>query len=178
MVSDSLYRNSEKEIHRLKALMLSSTLFQQKSEMKKSIQFAEKADEIAVKNKFYDWEARIAGFLSTNYRQIGLYDQGEKYLEKGKKVSKLIENDQIKTLYLGMIYQETAYYALADNNYQKAYKSVERAADYFEKISDEVNKNYFLATNEELFGRSCLGLKRWNEALEHYKQGNTGGCDA
>lgn len=167
-ISDSLYHHSTSEIHQLKALMLSSTLFQQKGEIKKSIDYALSAEKIAVKNKFYDWEARIAGFLSTQYRRVGLYDQGEVYLEKGKRVSKLIENEQIKTLYLGLIYQETAYYEMEYEHYQDAYKAVESAGNYFNLITDEINKNYFFATNEELFGRTCIGLKKWDEALSHY----------
>lgn len=167
-IADSLYTHSESELHQLKALMLSSTLFQQKGEMKKSIQYATMADKIAVKHKFYDWEARIAGFLSTQYRILGLYDQGEVYLEKGKNVSKLIENEEIKTLYLGLIFQETAYYELEHDQYEQAYKAVKTAEGYFARLTDEVNKNYFLATNEELFGRTCIGLKQWDEALIHY----------
>lgn len=167
-ISDSLYHHSQSEIHKLKALMLSSTLFQQKGEIKKSIDYALLADKIAVKNKFYDWEARIAGFLSTQYRRVGLYDQGEVYLEKGKKVSKIIENEQIKTLYLGLIYQETAYYEIEYEHYEDAYKAIQSAGNYFDLITDEINKNYFFATNEELFGRTCIGLKKWDEALTHY----------
>lgn len=167
-IADSLYTNSESELHQLKALMLSSTLFQQKGELKKSIRYATMADKIAVKNKFYDWEARIAGFLSTQYRILGLYDQGEVYLEKGKNVSKLIENEQIKILYLGLIFQETAYYEMEHSQYERAHKAVKTAEGYFVRLADEVNKNYFLATNEELFGRTCIGLKRWDEALKHY----------
>lgn len=168
VIADSLYTNSESELHQLKALMLSSTLFQQKGELKKSIRYATMADKIAVKNKFYDWEARIAGFLSTQYRILGLYDQGEVYLEKGKNVSKLIENEQIKILYLGLIFQETAYYEMEYSQYERAHKAVKTAEGYFVRLTDEVNKNYFLATNEELFGRTCIGLKRWDEALKHY----------
>ncbi len=168
VIADSLYTNSESELHQLKALMLSSTLFQQKGELKKSIRYATMADKIAVKNKFYDWEARIAGFLSTQYRILGLYDQGEVYLEKGKNVSKLIENEQIKILYLGLIFQETAYYEMEYSQYERAHKAVKTAEGHFVRLTDEVNKNYFLATNEELFGRTCIGLKRWDEALKHY----------
>lgn len=167
-ISDSLYNHSVSERHKLKALMLSSTLFQQKGEIKKSIQYAEMADQIAVRNKFYDWEARIAGFLSTQYRNLELFEQGEFYLEKGKKVSDKIKEEQQKVVYLGMIYEETAYYEIEHGNYEAAYKAALTAEEYFNRITDETNKNYFFATNEELFGRICIGLKKWDEALVHY----------
>ncbi len=170
-IADSLYRNSKPELNKLKALMLSSSLFQQKGDIKKSVQFAVKADQIAVKNDFYDWEARIAGFLSTQYRLMGLYEEGKEYLEKGKTVGEKVENDQMKKLYLGMIYQETTYYEIEFKNYRKAYRAAKRAESYFNQLTfSEHDKNYFLATNEELLGRVCCGLKRWDEALSHYNK--------
>ncbi len=168
-IADSLYKHSKPEIHRLKALMLSSSLFQQKGDIKKSVQFAVKADKIAVKENLYDWEARIAGFLSTQYRLMGLYEEGEEYLEKGKNVSEKIENDQMKKLYLGMIYQETAYYEIDYKKYKKAYKAAKKADNYFNQLTySEQERNYFLATNEQLLGRVCIELKNWDEALEHH----------
>lgn len=168
-IADSLYRNSKPEIHQLKALMLSSSLFQQKGDIKKSVQYAVKADSIAVKHKIYDWEARIAGFLSTQYRIMGLYEEGEEYLEKGKTFSNKIENDQMKKLYLGMIYQETAYYEIEYENYKKAYKAAKIADKYFNQlVYSEQDRDYFLATNEQLLGRICIGLKKWDEAFDHY----------
>ncbi len=169
-IADSLYRHSSLEIHQLKALMLSSSLFQQKGDLKTSIQYAKKADKLAVKYKFYDWEARIAGFLSTQYRLMGLYEEGEEYLEKGKQVSRKVDNEHIKTLYLGLIYQETAYYEVEYEDYKAAYKAAKSADVYFGQIQDELNKNYFLATNQELFGRICIGLKEWDEALAHLNE--------
>jgi len=170
-ISDSLYRHSKQDMHRLKSLMLSSSLFQQKGDIKKSVQYAVKADKIAVKINSYDWEARIAGFLSTQYRLMGLYQEGEEYLEKGKTVSNKIENEQMKKLYLGMIYQETAYYEIEFEDYKKAYKAGKQADSYFNQlVYSEQDKNYFLATNEQLLGRVCIGLEKWDEALLHYNQ--------
>lgn len=168
-IADSLYKHSPEKIHQLKALMLSSTLFQQKGDIRKSVRYAVKADEIAVQNKYYDWEARIAGFLSTQYRLMGLLEEGNKYLEKGKEVSKKIEDPQMKLLYLGMIYEESAYYEIEYGNYKKAYRATEVADEYFqEMVLADHNKNYFLATNQELFGRISLELGNLDEAEEHY----------
>lgn len=169
-IADSLYRHSSLELHKLKALMLSSSLFQQKGDIKTSIQYAKKADKLAVKYKFYDWEARIAGFLSTQYRLMGLYEEGEEYLEKGKEVSRKVDNEHMKVLFLGLIYQETAYYKVEYEDYNAAYLATENADVYFKQIEDELNRNFFLATNQELFGRICVGLKKWDEALHHFNE--------
>src|SRR5690606_1929286 len=47
-IADSLFKNSTSEIYQVKALMLSSSLFQNKGEIKQSIHYAEKADKLAV----------------------------------------------------------------------------------------------------------------------------------
>lgn len=169
-IADSLFHHSTLELHKVKSLMLSSSLFQQKGDIKKSVQYAEKADKLAVKHKLYDWEARIAGFLSTQYRLMGLYEEGEIYLEKGKNVSQNIENQEMKVLYLGLIYQETAYYEIEYENHKKALKAAVKADGYFKELRDERNLNYFQATNNELLGRICIGLKKWDDALKHYTE--------
>lgn len=169
-ISDSLYRHSSEDIHKVKSLMLMSTLFQQKGEVKKSIHYAMEADKIAVRGNLKDWEARIAGFLSTQYRLMGLYSQGEIYLEKGKEASKGIKIEEGKRLYLGMVYQETAYYQLEYEDYKKAYTAIKTASGYFYSLPDGTNKSYFLATNEELWGKACIGMKKYEEALLHYEK--------
>ena len=83
-VSDSLYKHATSELQKVKALMLTATLLQQEGEINQSIIKALEADKLATKNSLSDWEARISGFLSTRYRDLGLYKQGEVYLKKGR----------------------------------------------------------------------------------------------
>src|SRR5690554_5470274 len=54
-VSDSLFRASTSELHKVKSLMLSSSLYQQKGEPEQAIIKASEAEKIAEKNKLYVW---------------------------------------------------------------------------------------------------------------------------
>ena len=111
-VSDSLYNHATSELQKVKSLMLTATLLYQKAEINQSILKAVEADKIATKNSLVDWEARIAGFLSSRYRYLGLYNQGEVYLAKGRVLAGKMKNEATKRIYLGMVAQETAYYEL------------------------------------------------------------------
>jgi AraC-like DNA-binding protein len=75
----------------------------------------------------------------------------------------------MKKLYLGVIYQETAYYEIEYEKYKKAYKAAKTADNYFKQLTySEQDRDYFLATNEQLLGQICIELKKWDEAYDHY----------
>ena len=166
-VSDSLYQHAVSELQKVKALMLMATLLHQEGEINQSIVKAIEADKLATKNSLIDWEARIAGFLSTRYRDLGLYKQGEIYLKKGRELGGKMKEEGFKRIYLGMVCQETAYYELELENYQKAIRNIKQASNYFKDIPEGVNKSYFTATNEELLGRAYIGEKEPQKALVH-----------
>src|SRR5690606_34479553 len=94
-ISDSLYRFSANELQRVKSLMLTSTLYQQTGDNKQAINYALQAGEIAARNKLYEWQARIFGFLSTQYRIAGIYNKGKVHLERGMKAIERV-NDENK----------------------------------------------------------------------------------
>lgn len=170
-IADSLYSHSATDIHKVKSLMLSSTLFSQKGEIHKSMQYALLANNLAEKRKMADWQARISGFLSTQFRNIGLHSKGREYLEKGINASKNVSTDQLKTLFMGMVYQESAHYEIFDKNYLKAKEFTLLAEKQINKRSEGVNKNYFIATNRELLGWIYLHLEKYDESLANYEEG-------
>jgi len=172
-VSDSLYRTSVSDLHKVKSLMLLSSLHQQKGESEQAIIQADRAEQIASKTKLYDWQARISGFLSTQYRNIGLLEKGKTYLDKGLKASKQVTNENYKNLYLGMVYQEITYYNIEDQDPDKAIESVRLADEYFQKMIPHSQKDYFIATNYQLFGRVYLKKKQYDPALEYYQKALT-----
>lgn len=169
-IADSLYRHSLSDLHKIKSLMLSSTLYQQKGENEQTLEFALLAEKIADNANIYDWQARIAGFLSTQYRELGLYNKGRVYLDRGIHTSNKIADDNVKNLYLGMVYQESAYYAINDEVPRKAKNFVKLADQHFNKLPDGANKNYFLATNGELAGRVYLNLENYDAAHTTYNK--------
>lgn len=169
-VADSLYQTSDSELHKVKSLMLLSSLYQDKGELEDALIQAERAEKIASKEKLYDWQARISGFLSTSYRNMGLYERGKTHLDKGLKAGERIENEAHKNIYIGMVYQEKAYYNLAEDNLTEAEQSIILSDEYFQKAPDSPHKYYFLAGKENLLGGVHLKQKKYDSALEHYQR--------
>lgn len=169
-IADSLYKTSKTNIHKIKSLMLSADLLEKQSKRKKAIDYVLKADSILSNTENYEWKARVYGFLSTQYRILGLLDQGKEYLEKGLKVSEKIEAINVSNQYKGMVYQEKAHYALHEKNYNEAIVLLKKVSPFFSSIKNERMKLFFFGNNEEMLGRSYLNLKKYHDAKQHYKK--------
>lgn len=150
--------------------MLSADLLEKQSKREEAISYVLRADSIVSATKNYEWEARICGFLSTQYRIMGLIDQGKRYLDKGLRASDKITPRSASDQYKGMVYQEMAHYAMYDEDYAEAVRLLQKVAPLFSGLKNEAMKNYFFGNNEEMLGRSYLGLKDYNTATDHYKK--------
>ena len=170
LIADSLFVNSKSNLNKVKSLMLSSSLYQQKGDLANSIQTAEKAYLTAEKNKIYEWQARISGFLATQYRIMEMYEESERYLVEGIRYSKKVDNVQMSYLYQGLILQERTYFFLAKDEAAKALKSAQEAEINFKKLESERDRKYFLISNLELLGRVCVEMKDWNSAENYLTQ--------
>lgn len=166
-VADSLHQSSSSALQRVKTLMLISTLYMQTGNSEQAIIEALKAEIIANNNKLYEWQARISGFLSTQYRGIGLYERGKTYLDKGLKASTHFTDQNHKNLYMKMVYQERTYYHLVSEEYDKAVESTSKAEEYLQKIPDNPQVTYFKATNKLLWGRVYLKKKQYELSIEN-----------
>lgn len=169
-IADSLFHHSSSEIHKLKALMLCADLLEKQDKREQAIAFVLRAESIAITIEDYQWQARIYGFLSTQYRIIGLIDQGKRYLEKGLNASEKVTPKSASNQYLGMVHQEMAHYAMLEENYAEAVRLLNDVPSFFSGIADAQLRNFFMGNNEEMLGRSYLGLKQYPDAIKHYKQ--------
>ncbi|MCX2681956.1 helix-turn-helix domain-containing protein [Galbibacter sp. EGI 63066] len=169
-IADSLYRTSKTEIHKIKSLMLLADLLQRQSKREKAIDYALIAEQIANTSANAEWKARIYGFLSTQYRIVGLTDLGREYLQKGLENSKDIRIKSVSDQYLGMVYQEMAHYAMNDENYLESVSLLRKVNKLFRNMQNEKSMNFFLGNNEEMLGRSFLGMKVYDSSKYHYNR--------
>jgi len=166
--ADSLYQISETPKFKAKSLMLSATLLQQSGELEKSIEYALKAEEIVLSSGEYLWQAKIYGFLSSQYRNLGLFDQSKKYVEKSEKAIQNIDNPIVINNMTGLLMQEKAYYEIEFKNYSKAIDLIKASQKYFDLAN---NKEIFLtATNRHLEGQCYFKLSNYKKAIELYHQ--------
>ena len=169
-LADTLYINAQTEVQKIRALMLTSTLYQQKGIMEEAIIVAFHAVEIAEKNNNFEWQARIFGFLSTNLRLLGLTSRGKVYLQKGIKAISKISGDS--AYYSASVAQEQACYVLSSEDFdlQEAIRFLEQAKTNINKLSRQTDVKYFTAINEMLFGDAYFASGDFNTSIQHYKK--------
>lgn len=169
-LSDSLVTSTIDPQRKLKSIMLKSKLYQQNRNIKSAIESAQEALKIAIESKNYVWQSRIYGFLATQYRILRLYDIGLDYLDKGQAIAKKVKIPQERITYQGLIYQEKAYYALEENDYESAIISYLEAEKFFSNIINDRNRTYFLANNNEFLARTYLSMNNFNKATFYYSK--------
>lgn len=167
-VADSLYKISETPLLKTRSLMLTASLLKQSGDVKKSIEYALKSGEIIGETDDYSWQAKVYGFLATQYRLLKLHDQSRKYLEKAFEISGNIENPKSANNIKGLMLQEKAYNDIEQKNFKKAIENIHLSQNYF-KLT-EANLDFFTASNEQLLGLSYFNLHDLDQSLAHYKK--------
>lgn len=168
-VADSLYRVSETPLFQAKSLMLSATLLKQSGAVKESVDYALRSAAILEDTDQYLWQAKVNGFLASQYRMLSLYNRSKHHLEKALTVSKKIDVPKAANNIRGLMLQEKAYYEIDRKNYHKAITAVNESQQYFNLT--EANLNFFSMNNEQLLGLSYYHLKDYKNSLKHYQAG-------
>ena len=155
-VADSLYVNTKDQILKMRALMLSANIYQELNDRKNALLFSKRAEKLArVKNDF-EWQARILGFISTQYRNIGLIEEGEKYILESISTIAKIKDPIKRNLYTVLILQEKAYYSFAKKDYANGLEYLDESDKIFNELPISNNHGYHRAISEELRGRFYL----------------------
>lgn len=166
--ADSLYQNSTEPIHKVKSIMLMADLQKNIGDLEKSINHAVTAENIAETNKLYEWQVRIAGFLSSQYRTLGLKEQSILSLKKVLKIIPKIDNPKISDQLQAITNQQIAKYAIEDEDFKQAISYLKITKTYLDKTRNTKVKFFHYATNEYMFGQAYLGLKDYKQALQYY----------
>lgn len=168
-VADSLLESSQNGHQKMKSLMLIATLNGRIGTIAKALSYAIQAEEIAQKNKDYEWQVRIAGFLSTTFREANLTEESKKYLDIAEKANKKTKADSPSfNIINAFIHQEKAYYRIAEEDYVAAMGELDKAEVEISKTPEIARNKIFLATNYQLFGTCLIGLKEYVYAHEKF----------
>jgi len=167
-IADSLYNVSESPRYKAKSLMLSASLLQQSGEFKAAVDYAIKANDILNNTNEYVWKAKVSGFLATQYRHLGLYDQSKKYIDQTAEIIKYIDDPKLVNQTNGFLMQEKAYYELEQKKYRESIKMIDDASRYF-SLSGQDNP-FLTANNEQLLGLNYYHLKNYSKAMDYYQK--------
>lgn len=176
-LADSVYTHSTSKRKQSRALLLTANILEKENREIEGIEYAIKALEIAQESKDYSFEARIYGYLSTQNRNIGFYNEGERYLNLGMEVvSKLKDKQQVER-YMAMANHELAEYAYEREEYSKAMTYIDLTILSYKKESSEQQRNFILSTAYLLKGRIYIrqnaidsGLKCLQKAIYMIKK--------
>lgn len=170
-VADSLYTISETPILKIRSLMLTAALYQHSGDLKNAIEFALKAEKIISKTDNNIGKVRVYGFLATQYRILGLYDDSKMYYQMAYEISEKIEDQKFANEMKGLLMQEMAYYEEHKKNYNQSISYINKAQLYFNTIqqSPEISSTRS-GNNEQLLGLNYYKLKNTNKAKLHYEK--------
>lgn len=163
-IADSLYKTSKTNVLKIRSLMLSATIQKHQNELNTSNRYALQAYDYAVKEKNYDWQARILGFLSSQYRDMGLPEEGREYINKALKVNEKVSSPEAQKMYLALIEQELAFYASINKEYKGVIEHIEKSLALLDQMKASPNHGYHKVTAEDLRGRAYLALGDFEKA--------------
>lgn len=169
-VADSLFEHAEGATFKVRSLMLSATLYQQTGDLTNAVVFAEKAQELAKQTEDYNWQARVVGFLASQYRGLRLFQKSNRHAQEAMAIARKIDNPERANSTIGFMYQEQAFCAFEEKKYRKAIADVHNAQRHFNNASKK-DLDLLTANNEQLTGDAYAGLKIYDSALLHYNSG-------
>lgn len=165
-----LYEISANNVERIKVSLLRATLLRQYGMRNEAVEALKRADSLAVRDKNYNQQARINGFLSTIYREYEIYSLGKVYLEKAIKASEKIVDKNEMYKFQGNLSQEKAYYEMYSSNYLKAITNLKEGKELFELCDSSIDKKFHIAVNDELIAKNYLLLNKVDAALIFFQK--------
>lgn len=171
-LADSLYTYSANGKQKLKSVMLKADILEKQEKRGEAIKQAIKALQIAKDEDDYVFQARIYGFLSTQYRTVGFLDKGKESIRNGVAISSKISDKDEVTKYKAMADQELAEYALDEKDFERAIEHIRLAMLSYEQEGNESFRHFLIGNSEEMLGRAYLGLNNPSRALQHFSKAN------
>lgn len=165
LLAELLMENASSSEERMRVQMLLATLHERNGNPAKAIALAKQAYLIAKSDKNDNWLLRINGFLSTTYREIGLFDYGKAYL---KEASAIIENIGTPIL-KSFILQEKSFYNIEDKEYKTAILDLQESNKIITSLIGKVpNNSFFGAANSQMIGVCYRALGELDSAKSYF----------
>ncbi|MCD2422514.1 helix-turn-helix domain-containing protein [Niabella pedocola] len=166
--ADSLHKASHKVLFRIRSMMLIARLYQQKEDIEKSIEYAQKLEKLAGETGNYAWQARANGYLAGLYRMTELYNKAREYSEKALEIIPKIADPEQANNTRGLMLQELAFSNMDGEHNRKAIEYLKAAEGSFNKL--KAKRDFLLRNNERLLGDNYRTLKSYDTALIHYNR--------
>lgn len=153
--AENLLNGATDSLQKIKCLMLLATLKERTGKHAEALEYAIKGEVLAEKAGNIQWQIRIAGFLSTTFREVGLIAEGKKYMAVADKINRSSMGSPLFNVFL---HQEKAYYEIEDNQYSKALKEIDSAIVLLNDVPQNKANPIINATCFQLAGFCYLQL--------------------
>lgn len=165
-IADSLFRSTSDPVLQTKSLMLTASLYQQKGNYSRAVNYALRAERIANTANNIGWKTRISGFLTSQYRMLGLYSISEKYADKTVNYCKKIKDSVARNQLMGIMMQEKAYLELDRKNYSSSVKYVRSSQKLLKDIQQD--RDFYRTNNAQILGLNYFNLKDYKTSMAYY----------
>lgn len=165
--ADSLFTHSNNNLEKVRCLMLLATLHERSGNITDALVFAVEGEKLAKKINAIEWQIRIAGFLSTTFRGIGLLDEGRKFLSKAEEANSGSKKSSLIQMFL---HQEKAFYEMEEGNYTKAINEIRKAQFILSQVPEQAGSPIFIATSFQILGNCYLKKDDFAEARHNLNQ--------
>jgi AraC-like DNA-binding protein len=157
---DYLYSISKNDNERLRSLILKAAFLMHCGLNDEAQIIFFEAEELAQKNKNYQALTSIYGYISSIYRESGLYASSLKYLEKASQSSGKIEENDVRWRFKGNIIQEKGNIKMEKGNYIESIVLIRASYKYFLKIKSntEIDIYNHLARTNGVISKNYLLL--------------------
>jgi len=167
-MTDSLYQNSQNNLERIKSALLMALIYNNKGELSDAFYWATKSENIAIKEKNYDYQVRSAGYLATLYRNVGLITESVNHLKIAEKANSKRKSESSYHSIQGVIHHERYYHEIDKNNYEKALSELKKYKKCLMKGADSATYSSSLSTAamHESFAATYILLNEYKKAKE------------
>lgn len=165
--AQGLFSTATDSLQRVRGLMLLANLKKSTGRLSEALQLAIEGEALAGKIHNNDWRVRIAGFLSTTFRELGLLRNGRKYIDIAEKASDQAPSAPLMKVFIN---QEQAYYHLEDKQYTQALEKIQKAIQLFLQIPENKRNRIIQATSYQVAGLCYLNLDSVDQAEAYLEQ--------
>lgn len=159
--AELLFKDAADSLQKIKCFMLLATLKERTGKHAEALENAIKGEELAEKAGNTQWQIRIAGFLSTTFREVGLIAEGKKYMAIADKINRNSMGSPLFNVYL---HQEKAYYEIEDKAYGRALQQIDSAIILLGYVRQNKANPIINATCYQLAGFCYLQLDSLQQA--------------
>lgn len=169
--ADSLFKNSQNNLQKIKSTLLLALFSEYKGELVDAIYWATESEALAIRDKNYEFQVRSSGYLATLYRRIDLYAESNIHILGAEKANAKRKSEPNYPKIQSTIYHEKALHSFEKQKYDQALRELDKSIAYIHELDNYSHLGFALAAINETYVECYLQLEEYEKAREKAEQG-------